>query len=68
MMIRSSSYDRKQAANVLVGKSTHSLEQARAAQREGADYIGFGPIFATPDKTSLRFRLALQPSDAFTQK
>jgi thiamine-phosphate pyrophosphorylase len=33
-----------------VGKSTHSLEQARAAQREGADYIGFGPIFATPTK------------------
>jgi thiamine-phosphate pyrophosphorylase len=35
---------------LLVGKSTHSLEQARAAQREGADYIGFGPIFATPTK------------------
>jgi thiamine-phosphate pyrophosphorylase len=31
-------------------KSTHSLEQARAAQDEGADYIGFGPIFATPTK------------------
>jgi len=35
---------------IAVGKSTHSLEQARAAQREGADYIGFGPIFATPTK------------------
>jgi thiamine-phosphate pyrophosphorylase len=35
---------------ILVGKSTHSLEQARAAQQEGADYIGFGPIFATPTK------------------
>jgi len=35
---------------VVVGKSTHSLEQAIAAQREGADYIGFGPIFATPTK------------------
>jgi thiamine-phosphate pyrophosphorylase len=35
---------------VIVGKSTHSLEQARAAAREGADYIGFGPIFATPTK------------------
>jgi thiamine-phosphate pyrophosphorylase len=35
---------------VVVGKSTHSLKQARAAQREGADYIGFGPIFATPTK------------------
>ena len=40
----------KTARHVLVGKSTHSLEQARAAQAEGADYIGFGPIFATPTK------------------
>ena len=40
----------KAAREILVGKSTHSLEQARAAQSEGADYIGFGPIFATPTK------------------
>jgi thiamine-phosphate pyrophosphorylase len=41
---------RKAGRKILVGKSTHSLEQARGAQREGADYIGFGPIFATPTK------------------
>ena len=41
---------RKGGRNILVGKSTHSAEQALAAQREGADYIGFGPIFATPTK------------------
>ena len=41
---------RKAGRALVVGKSTHSLEQARAAQREGADYIGFGPIFATPTK------------------
>ena len=41
---------RKAGRSILVGKSTHSLEQAREAQREGADYIGFGPIFATPTK------------------
>ena len=35
---------------LIIGKSTHSFEQAVAAQREGADYIGFGPIFATPTK------------------
>jgi thiamine-phosphate pyrophosphorylase len=34
----------------LVGKSTHSEEQALAAAAEGADYIGFGPLFATPTK------------------
>jgi thiamine-phosphate pyrophosphorylase len=41
---------RKAGLPVLIGKSTHSLEQALAAQCEGADYIGFGPIFATPTK------------------
>jgi len=34
----------------IIGKSTHSLEQAIAAEAEGADYIGFGPLFATPTK------------------
>lgn len=34
----------------IAGRSTHSLEQARAAQAEGADYIGFGPIFPTATK------------------
>jgi thiamine-phosphate pyrophosphorylase len=36
--------------SVIVGKSTHTLEQAVAAEAEGADYIGFGPIFPTPTK------------------
>jgi thiamine-phosphate pyrophosphorylase len=35
---------------ILVGKSTHSLDQAIAAEKEGAHYIGLGPIFATPTK------------------
>lgn len=35
---------------IIIGKSTHSLAQARAAAEEGADYIGFGPLFATPTK------------------
>jgi thiamine-phosphate pyrophosphorylase len=34
----------------IVGKSTHSLDQAIAAEKEGADYIGVGPIYATPTK------------------
>lgn len=36
--------------NCIVGKSTHSIEQALAAAEEGADYIGFGPLFATATK------------------
>lgn len=35
---------------MLLGKSTHSIAQAVEAEREGADYIGFGPLFATPTK------------------
>jgi thiamine-phosphate pyrophosphorylase len=34
----------------VVGKSTHSFDQAIRAFEEGADYIGFGPLFATPTK------------------
>jgi thiamine-phosphate pyrophosphorylase len=34
----------------IVGKSTHSLAQALAARDERPDYIGFGPLFATPTK------------------
>jgi thiamine-phosphate pyrophosphorylase len=34
----------------LVGRSTHSIEQVRAAVDEGADYLGVGPVHATPTK------------------
>jgi thiamine-phosphate pyrophosphorylase len=35
---------------IIVGRSTHSIEQALAAEKEGADYIGYGPLFPTPTK------------------
>ncbi len=34
----------------LIGISTHSVEQAEEAERGGADYIGFGPMFPTRTK------------------
>ena len=34
----------------ITGRSTHSLDQAEAAAKEGVDYIGFGPLYATPTK------------------
>jgi thiamine-phosphate pyrophosphorylase len=34
----------------IIGVSTHSLRQAQKAEDEGADYIGFGPIFQTSTK------------------
>ena len=35
---------------LIIGRSTHSLIQALAAQKDGANYIGFGPLFPTPTK------------------
>lgn len=34
----------------IIGKSCHSLRQARQAEKEGADYISIGPVFRTPTK------------------
>ncbi len=36
----------------IIGVSTHDPEQAREAEREGADYIGFGPLFGTVTKAT----------------
>jgi thiamine-phosphate pyrophosphorylase len=33
-------------ANKIIGVSTHTVEQARSAESEGADYIGFGAIYS----------------------
>jgi thiamine-phosphate pyrophosphorylase len=38
--------------NCLVGKSTHKVTQAQVADKDGADYIGFGPLFPTGTKPS----------------
>ena len=38
--------------NKIIGVSTHDLTQAREAQRGGADYIGFGPLFGTQTKAT----------------
>jgi len=39
-------------ARLLVGRSTHTLDEARAAQREDVDYVAFGPLFGTTSKDS----------------
>jgi len=39
---------------MIIGISTHNLGQAIKAQNQGADYIGFGPMFQTSTKEAGR--------------
>lgn len=42
-------------ANMLIGVSTHSIEQALQAEQDGADYIGVGPTFPSHTKCFTEF-------------
>ncbi|WP_310964712.1 thiamine phosphate synthase [Nocardioides terrisoli] len=44
---------RRLAPGLLIGATCRDREQARRAATNGADYAGFGPIFATASKTGL---------------
>jgi len=48
---------RKLAPELLIGASTHSLEEALQAQDDGADYINIGPIFPTKTKEGVHREL-----------
>ncbi|WP_100398354.1 thiamine phosphate synthase [Bacillus sp. FJAT-44742] len=39
--------------DMIIGISTHAIEEAREAERNGADYIGVGPVFATKSKVDV---------------
>src|SRR3954470_12000903 len=43
---------RRIAGDLWIGVSTHNLAQVQAACQAGADYLGFGPVFATTTKAN----------------
>lgn len=49
--------------DMIIGLSTHSPDQARAAVAVGADYIGVGPIFATQTKKNVCAPVTLEYLD-----
>jgi thiamine-phosphate pyrophosphorylase len=44
---------RKIGPELLIGASSHDLEEAVRAQQEGADYVNIGPIFPTGTKEGI---------------
>lgn len=51
---------RRLAPGLLIGATCRDREQARRAATNGADYAGFGPIFATASKTGLPAPLGIE--------
>jgi thiamine-phosphate pyrophosphorylase len=47
-------------ANFWIGASCHSLEEARVAADDGADYLIFGPVFETPSKIKFGAPLGIE--------
>jgi thiamine-phosphate pyrophosphorylase len=48
----------------LLGCSTHSLEEAMQAERDGADYVVFGPVLETPGKVPVGVNALRQVTEA----
>jgi thiamine-phosphate pyrophosphorylase len=46
---------------MMIGVSAHTVEEARVAEADGADFITFGPIYETPSKSKMGKPIGLEP-------
>ncbi|PIE59659.1 MAG: thiamine phosphate synthase [Desulfobulbus propionicus] len=56
------------APEMIIGISAENTDDAIMAEREGADYIGISPVFATPTKTDTSTPLGLEGIAAIRKK
>ena len=54
--------------NRLIGISANTIEEAQTAEREGADYVGVGPVFFTSSKDKLPTILGLEGLGSIREK
>ncbi len=59
---------RRKVGNRIIGISTHAIEEALLAQKQGADYIGVGPIYATQTKADVVAPVGLDYIRAVSQQ
>ncbi|MCL4537001.1 MAG: thiamine phosphate synthase [Nitrospirae bacterium] len=52
----------------MIGVSTHNLDEALTAEREGADFITFGPIYRTPSKLKYGRPVGIESLKAIAEK
>jgi thiamine-phosphate pyrophosphorylase len=59
---------KKLAPGLIIGVSTHNMKEALQAQKDGADYINIGPIFATKTKENLMAPLGIETLIKISEK
>jgi thiamine-phosphate pyrophosphorylase len=59
---------KKLAPKMIIGVSTHNMKEAIQAQKDGADYINIGPIFATKTKENLMAPLGIETLKKISKK